>query len=136
VADSAPRVSMGGRHGCALVIPLLGVLIACAGSGGSTGPANPRLSYLSLFPDRRATIVGDFFTLQVTARDTAGSDVPGLVPTYSSADSGVLGVESGGTVVALGTGTARVRATAGGQTAETIVYVGDSAYDLATLAPR
>jgi hypothetical protein len=118
-----------------ITIGSTGILVACGGARDTTAPVSLPLSYLSLFPDRRVAIVGEMFTLTVTARDTAGVAVPNLVPRYTSTDPGVLQIEGAGTVVVLGVGTARVQASAGGLTAETIIYVGDSAYDLATLAP-
>jgi hypothetical protein len=120
----------------ASAIAALGVvLLACGGSGDTTGPAGPPLSSLSLFPDRQAAVLGEQITLTVTARDTAGALVPNLVPAYTSSNSTVARIETGGRIVAVGEGTATVRASAGGRTAETIVYVGDSTYDLATLGP-
>lgn len=108
------------------------ILFACTESGDTTGPA---LSHLSLFPDRRAMVVAEQVVFTVTARDLAGADLSNIVPTYASSSVAVVRIDPGGRIVAAGVGTATVRASAGGQTAEAIVYVGAATYDLATLGP-
>jgi len=107
-------------------------VFACSDSGEATGPA---LSFLALFPDRRAAVVGEQIVLEVTARDLAGGDLPNLVPTYTSSSSSVVRIDPSSGIVASGVGTATVRASAGGLTAQTIVYVGAATYDLASLGP-
>ena len=121
------------RYKTACAAAAVAALLGCGQEGTSTAPPPP-LSFLSLFPDRRAAIVGDPITLQVTARDTAGAVVANLVPDYTSSDPGVVEIQ-GGSITAVGVGTATVRASAGGQTAQTIVYVGAASYDLATQGP-
>jgi len=110
----------------------LGVILFACASGEPTGPA---LSYLSLFPDRRVAVVGEHIVLKVTARDLAGGDLPNVVPTYTSSSSSVVRIDPNSDIVASGVGTATVRASAGGLTAQTIVYVGPTTYDVATLGP-
>ncbi len=120
-----------------LGLPCVALLaVACGGSGG-TGPTGtgPDLSYLALFPDHFAGIVGSHVTLQITARDRSGVAVPDPTLTFSVSDPSVARVENGGLVVALGAGSATVSASAGGQDAEMTVYVGDSTYDLEALGP-
>jgi len=116
-------------------ITAIGVLLLACGQAGDTTAPEPPLTSLSLFPDRLAAIVGDPITLQVTARDTTGALVVNLVPAFSSSNSGVVAVQGDGRLTATGVGTATIRASAGGQTAETIVYVGAATYDLATQGP-
>ncbi len=120
----------------ALAIGVVGAALLCCGdSGGASDPVIPPLSYLSLFPDRQVSVVGEQARLQVTARDLAGVDVPDVVPVYTSSDTSVVRIEYGGRVVSSGVGTATVHASAGGMTAEAIVHVGAATYDLATLGP-
>lgn len=111
----------------------------CSGSGDATQPSpedqGPALSYLALFPEQHAAIVGDHVTLQVTARDLSGADLTDVTPEFTISDSSVVRVEAGGLVVSTGVGTATVRASAGGRAAEATFYVGSPTYDLATLGP-
>jgi hypothetical protein len=93
------------------------------------------LSHLSLFPSQRAAVVGEAIVLKVTARDQAGVDVPGFTPAWSSTNASVVRIDPGGRVDAVGVGTATVRATGGGQTAETLIHVGAATHDLAALGP-
>jgi hypothetical protein len=126
------------RHAFAGLACLALFSVACGGSDGAdTGPTNtgPELSYLSLFPESFAGVVGSHIILQATARDLAGTDVPDPELTYTVSDSNVARLESGGIVVALEAGTATVTASAGGQAAEMTIYVGDSTYDLEALGP-
>ncbi len=108
---------------------------ACGHSKSATEPAGPELSYLSLFPDRRVALVGDAITLAVTARDVDGNDLPDFVPTFTSSDPGVVFIQGDGRIMAQAVGTATVRASGGGKSAETVVYVGSPTYDLASLGP-
>jgi hypothetical protein len=79
--------------------------------------------------------VGEGIDLVVTARDIAGSELTDFVPTYTSLNSGVVRVDGGIHLNAVGPGTTTVRASAGGQTAEVTVYVGAASYDLEALGP-
>lgn len=124
---------------CALAA-LSVVFFGCGGSGDggdAMGSSSPPLSYLELFPGQRVAVIGDTMTFAVIARDLAGTDVPNVVPLYSSANPGVVAVDPSGRIVGSGAGTTTILASAGGQTAETIVHVGPATYDLAALgAPR
>jgi hypothetical protein len=123
------------------VVSLGAIALACGGSGGAAngpGPStspSPTLTQLTLFPARLVAVVGETITLRVTARDSAGAEVSNVSPEYSSANPGVVRVEPGGRLVASGAGTATVRATAGGQTAESVIHIGSATYDLASLGP-
>jgi hypothetical protein len=58
------------------------LVLSCGGSSDAgTGPTDtgPDLSYLAVFPDHYAGIVGAHVILQVTARDQAGGDVSVLI---------------------------------------------------------
>jgi len=114
------------------------ILFGCGGSGDQDGPSippTPPLSFLSLFPSERVAVGGETIALKVTARDLAGADVPNVVPVYSSSNPGAVFIDPAGRIVANAPGVATVRASAGGQTAETIVHVGSATYDLAALGP-
>lgn len=121
--------------GRACTIGALGVSLVTCGDAGPGPATGPQLSFLSLFPDRRAAVVGEQVAFSVTARDLQGSNLPNVVPTYSSSSAAVVRVEYGGRLVAAGVGTATVQASAGGQTAEAVVYVGAATYDFATQGP-
>jgi hypothetical protein len=110
----------------------------CSSSdSGSTpmGPSTPALSHLSLFPERQAVAVGESVMLTVVARDTAGADLAGVVPTYSSSNPAMFRFHPDGRVDAVGLGTGTLFATAGGQSAQAVVHVGPSTYDLVALGP-
>jgi hypothetical protein len=115
-------------------------LFACGKSDDMTSPSpgssSPPLSHLSLFPARLVVPVGETLDLQVTARDVGGAAVSNVVPQYTSSNPGAVRVE-GPSVRAVGVGTATLRASAGGQTAEAVVHVGAATYDYGALgAPR
>jgi hypothetical protein len=119
------------------------LLAACAGSDPTTptppggAGSGPPLSRLELFPNRRVAVIGEAITLRVIARDAAGAEVTGVVPQYSTTSAAVVRIDPNGVIQAAGAGTATVRATAGGQSAETVVHVGPATYNLAGLgAPR
>src|SRR5262245_25993252 len=119
-----------------LLLALAAVVCGCKGKNqGPTGPETTTtpLSVLALFPDRYASVVGEIISLEVSGRDTAGSDVPGIVPLYTSSNSNVVSIDPSGRITASGVGTATVQAAAGGRTAETTVYVGAATYDLNAL---
>ncbi len=119
---------------CAIVV--LGFLsFGCSRSDDVAGPSTPPLSQLGLFPTERVALVGEAITLKVTARDLDSADVSGVVPTYSSSNPAVVLIEPGGRIAAKAPGTATVHASAGGQTAETIIHVGAATYDVAALGP-
>jgi hypothetical protein len=128
----------GGTRACTL-LALGAIAFACGGSGAPGGPGpsspSPTLSQLTLFPSRLVTMVGETVPLRVTAWDSAGAEVLNVSPEFSSANPGVVRVEPGGRLVASGVGTVTVRATAGGQTAESVFHVGAATYDLAALGP-
>jgi hypothetical protein len=117
---------------------MVGLLIGCGGSDKAPAPAptpGQTLSHLALFPAERAAPVGETFALRVTARDAAGADVPGVAPDFTTSNPSVVRIEPGNRFVASGVGTATLRATAGGQTAEAVIHVSPATYDLAGLGP-
>jgi hypothetical protein len=99
------------------------------------GPSSPSLSHLALFPDRQVALVGGELILTVIARDLAGATVTGVVPTYTSSNTGVVLADPGGLLRPVGVGTATIHATAGGQTAQALVHVGAATYDIGALGP-
>jgi hypothetical protein len=109
-------------------------MLAC-GDENPTEPAGPDLSELSLFPDRIVALVGDHVELQVTALDLDGVELPDFVPEYTSSNAAVVRIDPGSVISAAGAGSATVRASAGGQMAEAIVYVGNASYDLQGVGP-
>lgn len=118
----------------ALIVAL--VVAGCGGGSDGSGPTGPSLSELTLFPDRRVAVVGEAITLTVAARDVAGN-VVAVVPQFTSTNPDVVFIEPSGRPVTRGVGTAVVRATAGGKSAEATIYVGAATYDYATLgAPK
>ena len=116
-----------------------GTLVACKkpadNSEPNPGPSGMTLSFLSLFPGQKAALIGETLAFRVTARDVAGAEVS-VSPSYSSANSGVVRVDPDGRIVANGSGTATVRATSGGQSAEATVHVGPATHDLSPGIPR
>lgn len=128
------------RYRACAFVAACAVAFACGGSGGASDPPvspspSPSFSQLTLFPTRLVAIVGEPITLRVTARDSGGAEVSNVVPEYSSTNSGVVRVEPGGRLVASGVGSVTVRASAGGQTAESVIHVGSAAYDVSASGP-
>jgi hypothetical protein len=124
---------------CATLAALALSIAACKGSNqpaSPTAPTSPPLSYLSLFPERQAAVVGGDLIVTVTARDTAGAEVGGVVPVYTSSNPALVELHPDGRVRFRGVGTITLYATAGGQTAQTIVHIGSDTYDLAQGPPR
>lgn len=120
--------------------PLGLLLIACGGSDATTPSpvgGNPSLSRLELFPSQRVAVVGEAITLRVIARDLGGQELSNVAPQYTSTNPGVVRIDPGGAIQAAGVGSATVRASAGGQSAESVIHVGSATYNLAGLgAPR
>jgi hypothetical protein len=129
-----------------LAVLSVAFVVACGGSDNAAGPAgppsqSPPLSYLALFPARLVAVVGEQITLTVTARDVDGATLGSVAPQYISTNPDVVRIEPGpagtsGQLLASGVGTATVRASAGGQTAEAIIHVGSASYALALGPPR
>jgi len=105
------------------------------GSDGPAGPAGPPLSQLALFPHRLVVKVGDTVDLQVIALDLNGLELAGVRPTYTSTNTTVATVDPDGRIIPRAVGTTTIRGAAGGQTAQTELYVGAASYDLAALGP-
>ena len=121
-------------------LPLIAVVIAaaaCHGKGGGPASENPPLSQLTLSPDKRVVVVGEFVELATIAIDASGNDVSaGVTPVFTSSDTHVVEV-SGTRLTARAAGTATIKADAGGKTAQATIYVGLDSYDLDRLgAPR
>jgi hypothetical protein len=70
-----------------------------------------------------ATSIGDTIQLAVTATDSRGNALMGAPTVWSSTDTAVASVDSGGTVVARSGGATAIMVTIGGKTARTHVYV-------------
>lgn len=122
---------------CAAVSVVLaaGFLAGCGGSKAPAPAPSLTLAHLALFPAQRSAPVGESFILMVTARDAAGADVPGVSPDFTSSNPAVVRIEPDKRLLATGVGTATVRASAGGQTAEAVIHVSPATYDLAGLGP-
>ncbi len=94
-------------------------------------PENP-LSFLTLFPDKYVMATEEGFYFTITAKDTAGKDIPDFIPKFTTSNA-TVSIESDGRIRAEAVGTATVTATAGGQTAQATIYIGEPTYDLASL---
>lgn len=70
-----------------------------------------------------ATAIGDTIQLAVTATDSRGNALMGAPTAWSSTDTAVASVDSGGTVVARSGGATAIMVTIGGKTARMHVYV-------------
>lgn len=105
------------------------ILFGCGKTENTTEPTDIQLSYLELFPAKIATIEGDNFLLDIIARDLNGSEVSDAKVQYTSYNSDIVQINQIGLITIIGVGIDTIRASAGGQTAQTIVYAGDSTYD-------
>jgi hypothetical protein len=61
--------------------------------------------------------------------------VPDVLPAYTSSNSAAVMVQGGRHLRAVGVGTATIRATAGGQSAEFLIHVGSNVYDPSVQGP-
>jgi hypothetical protein len=93
------------------------------------------LSELTVFPEKMVLVEGEGIYLETTAKDLMGNDLSNIKPNFISSDPEVIRIEGDGRIQALKVGTVTVTAKYGGQTAQTIFYVGSATYDLATLGP-
>ncbi len=75
-------------------------------------------------PDRAYLGVGDTIRIRATARDQFGNDVSTQAITFSAPDAAVATVASTGLVTAVGQGTARIVADAGGKADTVAISVG------------
>ena len=132
------NTSFQGIFFCNLFITASLILTSCnksADVNDAPSPAenNPPLSYFSLFPDTLVALVGDAITLTIKARDTSGTDITDIVPTYTSSDDKVVSVQADGRISANEIGQATLTATAGGKTEKVVIYVGAASYDFENL---
>ena len=123
---------------CSIFIVISLNLINCNKStdvNDALSPAanNPPLSYFSLFPDTLVALVGDAIILTIQARDTSGTDISDIIPSYTSSDDNVVSIQGDGRINANGIGHATLTANAGGKTAKAVIYVGAATYDLKNL---
>lgn len=101
----------------------------CSKTENVNEPTETPLSYLELFPAKIATIEGDFFFLNVIARDLGGSEVSDVKVQYTGYDPEIVQINSDGLITIIGEGVDTIYANAGGQTSQTIIYAGSSEYD-------
>lgn len=103
-----------------------GVLLALAGCSSSKPtmpvPSIP-LSSLLVIPGADTLLKSENAAFTVSAVDTGGVIVPSPIVGWSSSNTAVITVSSGGVVMAVGEGTATVQASSGGLTATAPVLV-------------
>jgi hypothetical protein len=123
-----------------MCVASLATAFACGGTNQTAPsevyvPTSPPLSSLSIFPPRQVTKIGETPEPQVAARDLAGAQVPDVLPAYTSSNPAAVMVQGGRHLRAVGVGTATIRATAGGQSAEFLIHVGSNVYDPSVQGP-
>jgi Bacterial Ig-like domain (group 2) len=89
----------------------------------SAAPEGPRVATLRIDPASVSLAVGGTARVRAIAEDASGNPVTGLPVRWTSLDSTVARIDSGGVVSGRKAGSTRVRATAGGLTAEAAVTV-------------
>ena len=94
---------------------------SASGSISIRSPAG--IATLSLGYSRLTMALREVLTLESTARDSSGSIMVGVVPTWSSSDPAVLAVQSDGSLLAKATGSATISASIDGVTASATVAV-------------
>ena len=108
---------------CHALLIVIGVfLFTCDGEEETEPPEKP-LSLLLLSPDKLVMLVGDALELTVTAKDTAGKDIAGVVPKLTSSNSAIVTIDPIGRPYGVAPGTGTVTANGGGQTASVTIYV-------------
>jgi uncharacterized protein YjdB len=107
------------------------VLLACSEGGLGTIP----VERVDLTPDAATLEVGRSATLAATPRDAAGGALAGRPVRWSTSDPLVATVADNGLVIARAPGTARIAASAGGQSATASVTVTARAVAALELAP-
>ena len=99
--------------GIGLIIPLL-ALGACGGGGGTTPPPPPvdnALASILVTPTTLALAAGQQQTVTAQGRTAAGAAVTGVTFVYSSSNTAVASVSTGGVVTGLAAGTATITVT-------------------------
>lgn len=109
---------------------MVGVALVAAGAGscggdGGTGPVSHPVGSVTLSQSSASLVPGTTVTLVASVRDTTGSTVSRPV-TWSSSSSSVVQV-NGGTVTAVGVGTATVTAASEGRSGQATITVRDGA---------
>jgi Bacterial Ig-like domain (group 2) len=104
------------------------------GSHSDVESPGPILSFLQVTPEQRVVRVGDTFSLGLIARDASGNTVEAGSAQWTSSDGSVVSVRSAGQFAAVGVGTARVTARAGGLEATATLYTGAGSFNLGTVA--
>lgn len=105
-------------------LALVTSLIVCGACSEPPTSVDEKVSRVEVAPGSLAMFVGETVQLTATARDEGGDVITGAAVTWSSGNPGVAKVTPDGRVTAVGTGTARITATAGGKSGEANVVGG------------
>jgi uncharacterized protein YjdB len=95
--------------------------VGCGGGGGAAGPAPVSTVAVSL--EKSTLQSGEATTATATARDAAGTVLPGRTIAWSTNNSSVVSVSAAGLVTALATGSASIIATSEGKTGSATISV-------------
>lgn len=110
------------RAALVAVAVLLAAQLSCGGD-----PSQPRISVVEVTPPAASLVVGDTLRLTATARDGSGNIVSTGTVLWSTSEPSVALASISGLVNALAPGTARITATAGGSSGESVITVAPAA---------
>jgi hypothetical protein len=108
-------------------IPSLLVLAAIVGCRDTSGPRIPEAASIEISVDSvRLLAPGDSAHLVATVADTLGAPLADLPVDWSSSDTSIATVSGSGVVIAVGYGSAEIRASAVGRSAHVPIEVGEA----------
>ena len=105
----------------AMLLALLAALVA--GCGGSSESTPPMVATVTVSLETSTLVAGQATTATAVLRDASGNLLTGRTVTWTSSSPSVATVSPGGSVVALGVGTASITASSEGQSGSALLVV-------------
>ncbi|HKI75421.1 MAG TPA: Ig-like domain-containing protein [Pseudomonadales bacterium] len=112
---------------------LISLLAACGGSGGGGTTPTPTVASVTVSPATATINVGATQQLTATAKDSSGATISGASIAYSSSDTAIATVSTGGLVTGVAAGSATITATSSGKSGTATITVNTPAPTVATV---